>query len=541
MSDARTDFDCDVIVIGGGVNGAGIARDAAMRGMRTCLFEQADLSHATSRWSSRLIHGGLRYLEHGALSLVYESLHEREILLRNAPHLVRPLELLIPLYKGGRRSRFVIACGMCLYDLLSIGKSVPRHRMLDAAEALEALPLLNPRDLLGAASYYDAQVTFIERLIVENALAAHDAGAAIHTYSRVDRILTDAGRVSGVRYTDLRTDRQRDVAAPVVVNATGPWVDLVLAQLGRPIRKFMGGTKGAHIVVPAFPGQPKIACYIEAESDGRPFFVIPWNDMLLIGTTDIRHSGSPAEAAVDASEIRYLLDETNRVFPTANLDEKSIFYHYTGVRPLPMRAGKQTGDITRKHIIKHHRRIARGLYSAIGGKLTTYRHLAEEMTDRVARRVGVVGAECATKRQPLPGAVQDHAETVELLDRCEAIPPQCRAHLLEVYGCRARLIKELVDADPRLGVEICRHSHAIAAEVVFCFRSEFATTIGDVLLRRAMVGLSPDLGRSALPRAIAVARNYLGWSQQRADGEERRYLREIARMRSAPGLTVSPQ
>lgn len=541
MSDTRTAFDHDLIVIGGGVNGAGIARDAAMRGMRTCLFEQADLCHATSRWSSRLMHGGLRYLEHGALSLVYESLHERETLLRNAPHLVRPLELLIPLYRGGRRGRFIIACGMWLYDLLSIGKSVPRHRMLDAAGTLETLPLLNPRDLLGAASYYDAQVTFIERLIVENALAARDAGAAIHTYSRVDQILTDDGRVRGVRYTDLRTDRQRDVSAPVVVNATGPWVDLVLAKLGKPIRKFMGGTKGAHIVVRAFPGQPKIACYIEAESDGRPFFVIPWNDMLLIGTTDIRHDGSPAEATVDDSEIRYLLDETNRVFPTANLDEKSILYHYTGVRPLPMKAGKATGDITRKHIIRHHRRVAKGLYSAIGGKLTTYRHLAEEMTDRVARRLRFDGEKCGTKRQPLPGAVEDHAETVELLDRCEAIGPQSRAHLLEVYGCRARLIQELVDADPQLGAEICRHSHAIAAEIVFCFRNEFATTIGDVLLRRAMIGLSPDLGRAALPRAVGVARKYLGWSQQRADEEERRYLREIARLRSAPSLAGSRQ
>lgn len=526
----KSDPDFDLIVIGGGVNGAGIARDAAMRGMRVCLFEQADLCSATSRWSSRLIHGGLRYLEHAELSLVYESLRERENLLRLAPHLVRPLELLIPIYEGGRRGKFIIACGMWLYDLLSVRKSVPRHRMLAAEEALEVLPLLNPAGLKGAAAYYDAQVTFIERLIVENVVAARDAGASIHTYSRVDRILTDDGRVRGIRYTDLRTDRQRDVTATAVVNATGPWVDFVLEKLDGSLPKFMGGTKGAHIVVPAFPGQPKIACYIEAEADFRPFFIIPWNDMLLIGTTDIRHEGNPAEATVDGDEIRYLIDETNRVFPDANLNEKSVYYHYTGVRPLPKKRGGETGDITRKHVIRHHRRAAKGLYSVIGGKLTTYRHLAEEVTDRVARRIRFRGDKCNTARSPLPGAADDYAETIEVLDRSDAIKPESRSHLLKVYGCRARLVKEIVDAQPELGGRICPHSHAIAAEIIFCFREEMATTIADVLLRRTMIGLSRDLGRAALPRAIKVARQYLGWSQQRADEEERRYLREIGRL-----------
>ncbi|MBT8443832.1 MAG: glycerol-3-phosphate dehydrogenase/oxidase, partial [Gammaproteobacteria bacterium] len=402
MSDAQskptnthaTDFD--LIVIGGGINGVGVARDAAMRGMRVCLFEQADLCNSTSRWSSRLIHGGLRYLEQAEFSLVYESLHERERLLRNAPHLVRPLELLIPIYVGGRRGRFVVGCGMWLYDLLSVGKSLPRHRMLRAAEALDSLPFLNPSGLVGAAVYYDAQATFAERLVVENALAARDAGATIHTYSRVDQVLTHDGVVRGVRFTDLRNDRQRDVSAKAVVNATGPWVDFLLEKLPQRVRKFMGGTKGTHIVVEAFPGHPKTACYVEAQSDGRPFFVIPWNDMLLIGTTDIRHDGNPATAVAEADEIRYLLDETNRVFPSAELAEDDIHFHYTGVRPLPLDKKGSTGAITRRHVLRHHRRAAKGLHSAIGGKLTTYRNFAEEITDRVARRIGFRGEKCGT-------------------------------------------------------------------------------------------------------------------------------------------------
>ena len=421
---------------------------------------------------------------------------------------------------------------MWLYDLLSMGKSVPRHEMLSVEEALAALPLLNPSELLGAATYYDAQVTFAERLVVENVLAARDAGASIHTYCRVDQVLTHDRVVRGVRYTDLRDDLQQDVSAKVVVNATGPWVDSLLEKLPTKLQKFMGGTKGTHIVVDAFPGQPKMACYIEAESDARPFFVIPWNGMLLIGTTDIRHDGSPATASADADEIRYLLDETNRVFPNADLNEKDIHFHYTGVRPLLRKSSKSTAAITRRHVIRHHRRSAKGLYSAIGGKLTTYRSFAEEITDRVARRIGFKGGKCSTKETPLPGGVGDYRDTVDALDRCHAIRPESRAHLLRVYGRRALQVIALVDEEPQLSMTICPHSHMIAAEVVFCLRCELATTIADVLLRRSMAGLSRDLGRKALPRAINVARKYLGWSQQRADEEERRYLRELDRMQS---------
>ncbi len=522
--------DFDLIVVGAGINGAGIARDAACRGLRVCVLEQGDLCNGTTRWSSRLIHGGLRYLEHAELGLVYESLREREALLRIAPHLVQPLRLLIPIYRGGRRGRWLIAAGMRLYDWLSWGKSVPKHEMLDVAEALKELPALRRDGLIGAAAYYDGQVTFAERLVVENTLAARAAGADVRTYSRVDRVLTADRSVRGVRYTDLRTDRQSDLTAGVVVNAAGPWVDRVLGDVIRPPHRFMGGTKGTHIVVPAIPGQPKVACYIEAESDGRPFFVIPWNGMLLIGTTDIRFDGNPGEAGADADEIDYLLTETNRVFPDAGLDGNSILYRYTGVRPLPRKEKKDEGDITRRHIIKHHRRVAKGLYSVIGGKLTTYRSLAEEVTNRVVRRLRHAGPKCRTAQLPLPGASVDLPTVVDGLDACEFISPESRQHLLTVYGSRALEIRDLVVANPRLGDEICPHSHAIAAEIGFVYDHEMPTTLADVLLRRTMIGLSADQGRAALPKALQIARRHVGWSAARSDEEERRYLREIARL-----------
>ncbi len=522
--------DFDLIIIGGGINGVGIARDAACRGLRTCLLEQGDLCNGTTRWSSRLIHGGLRYLEHAELGLVYESLHERETLLRVAPHLVQPLRLLLPIYSGARRGKFIISAGMWLYDLLSFRKSLPRHQMLNARESLEALPALKRDGLQGAATYYDAQVTFAERLVVENALGAQSAGAKIHTYARVDQVLINDRCIQGVRYTDLRTDRQYDLSARVVVNASGPWVDRVLEKIATPPRRFMGGTKGTHIVVSGFPGQPGIACYLEAESDGRPFFIIPWNGMLLIGTTDIRFDGNPGQAAADEDEIDYLLAETNRVFPGIGLNKKSVHYHYTGVRPLPRKEKKAEGDITRRHIIKHHRRLAKGFYSVIGGKLTTYRNLAEEVTDRVVRRLKHRGAKCRTGQDPLPGATVERGAVVDQLDACEFISPETRVHLLDVYGSRALLIKEIVQKDPHLGDEICPHSHAIAAEIIFAYEHEMPTTIADVLLRRTMIGLSPDLGRAALPKALNVARHHIGWGAARADEEERRYLREISRL-----------
>ncbi len=521
----------DLIVIGGGINGAGIARDAALRGIRTCVVEQGDVCNGTTRWSSRLIHGGLRYLEHAELGLVYESLHEREALLRIAGHLVHPLKLLIPIYKYSRRGRFIIACGMWLYDLLSFRKSLPWHQMLNAGQALEAVPGLNSEELIGAVMYYDAQVVFAERLVVENMIAARDAGAEFRTYCRVDQVLTRAHSVQGVRYTDLRTDEQHELSASVVVNASGPWVDRVLHGIEPPLRKFMGGTKGTHIVVPEFSGAPDTACYLEARSDGRPYFVIPWNGMLLIGTTDIRFGGNPANAHAEKREIRYLLNETNHFFPAARLEPKDILYSYTGVRPLPRRKTKSEGDITRRHIVKHHRRAAKGLYSIIGGKLTTYRNLAEEVTDRVARRLTGSKGYCDTATGALPGAMKDLETVDQELRRSDAIGPESREHLVAVYGSRALLVKTLADQAPALGVEICPHSHAIGAEIVFAVESEMATSLADVLLRRTMVGLSPDQGRTALPSALRIARDFLGWSDVRIEEEERMYLREIDRLR----------
>jgi len=281
----------DVIVVGGGINGSAIARDAALRGLKVLVLEKEDISSGTSAWSTRLIHGCLRYLEYFEFYLVRESLAERERLLRNAPHLVKPLGMAFPFYKQNRRPAWMIRMGMILYDVLSYDKSLDHHHILSPQQVFEQVGALNPEGLSGAAMYYDCQVAHAERLSVENILSAQEQGATFLNYARVNRFIMDGNRVCGVEFQDLLDQKTYSVSAELVVNVGGPWVDEVLKGVGKPLKRLIGGTKGSHLVVPVFPGAPKMAVYFEARADGRPMFVIPWTGRILIGTTDLPYQG----------------------------------------------------------------------------------------------------------------------------------------------------------------------------------------------------------------------------------------------------------
>jgi glycerol-3-phosphate dehydrogenase len=458
----------DVIIIGAGINGAGIARDAAMRGLKVLLLDKGDIASGTSSASTRLIHGGLRYLEHFEFHLVRESLRERETLLKIAPHLVKPLPITIPIYKQSKRGRTTIRAGMIAYDLLSIGKSLPRHRMLSRSETLEESPGLNPEGLLGAAQYFDAQVEFAERLVVENALDARERGAEIITYAPVTKLEVERGAVSGVEF--VVEERTRFARASVVINAAGPWVDHLLERVPVESSRLIGGTKGSHIVVPPFPGAAKSAIYLEAQSDQRPFFIIPWNGNYLIGTTDVRFEEDPDQVRSESWEIDYLLAETNRAFPSAGLTRDRILFTYSGVRPLPWTRNEDEQSITRRHFIREHPQ-AKNLLSIVGGKLTTYRGLAEECVDIVFRKLGKQSPPCLTASELLPApATRD-------------------------FG----------------------------AAVVFSFEHEIAKTLADCFLRRTMRGLSGDLGLGDLEAAVEV----IGWSDERAKWEIENYRSAI--------------
>jgi len=389
----------DVVIIGAGINGAGIARDAAMRGLKVLVIDKGDIGGGTTSASTRLIHGGLRYLEHFEFGLVRESLRERETLLRIAPHLVKPLAITIPIYKQSKRGPLTIRAGMIAYDLLSWGKSLPPHRMLSREETLAQLPGLNPQGLLGSAVYFDAQVEFPERLVEANVLAAHELGAEVFDHTHVTKLLVEDNRVSGVEF--VTGDGQiHSARALVVVNATGPWVDQLLERAPLESPKLIGGTKGSHIVVPPFPGAPANAIYLEARSDSRPMFIIPWDGKYLIGTTDVRFEGNPDEVCCERWEIDYLLSETNAAIPEAKLTRDCILFTYSGVRPLPATNDKDEQSITRRHFIREHPRLT-NLLSIVGGKLTTYRSLSEECVDLVFRKLGRNPPPCRTAKSVL--------------------------------------------------------------------------------------------------------------------------------------------
>lgn len=510
-------LDFDLIIIGAGINGAGIARDAAMRGLRVLLLDKGDVGGGTSSWSTRLIHGGLRYLEHGEFALVRESLRERETLLRIASHLIQPLPLLIPIYEHARRGRFLLRLGLFSYDLLSLGKSLPSHKILSRQEALKSAPGLRADGLLGAAMYYDAQVEFAERLVIENALAAIKHGAQVRSYSRVEKFLTTGARLNGVEYVDELTGSRGQAAAAMVVNAAGPWVDQIL-DLGAPAPQLIGGTKGSHIVVAQFAGASNGALYIEARSDQRPFFIIPWNGKLLIGTTDIRYRGDLDSVRIDDREIDYLLGETNAIFPRTNLQRADILYSYSGIRPLPFTTETDEQKITRRHFIREHPQF-KNLFSIVGGKLTTYRSLAEETVDLVFNRLGRSVPACLTAEKPLS----------EAAIQVKSSPKAARLH--RIYGEGGNAIREMVRTDTSLDKTFDAESGAIAAEVVYAFRNEFARTLTDCLLRRTMVGLNSSLGVGADEAAARIAVEHLGWSENRAREEVSAYRKFIERFR----------
>ena len=508
MKSTKPNFD--LIIIGAGINGAGIARDAAMRGLKVLLLDKGDIGGETSAWSTRLIHGGLRYLEYGELGLVRESLREREILMRIAPHLVRPLPILLPIYKSARRGAWTIRAGLWAYDLLSFHKTLPRHRFLSRQQALQEIPSLESRNLEGAAVYYDAQVEFAERLVLENVLSAVEHGATLQTYTRLHNFVSSADTISAVELVNEITGKAHSATARMIINAAGPWVDYVLKN-GANSKRLIGGTKGSHIVVGSFAGAPTTSLYVEAEKDGRPFFIIPWNGKYLIGTTDIRFEGSPDDLRASAGEVDYLLRETNRVLPAAALTAEDVLYTYSGVRPLPFTGEKQAARITRRHFIRQHSQFE-NLLSIVGGKLTTYRSLAEEAVDLIFRTLNRPVPSCETDRLLLPGAMTSTSD---------------RLH--RIYGKRAARISSLIDAASELAYEFDDETGAVAAEVVQAFKNEMAVTLSDCLLRRTMVGFNSKCGLNAVEAAAEVGRRYLGWTDDRCTREIRDYRDEVNR------------
>jgi glycerol-3-phosphate dehydrogenase len=459
----------DVVVVGGGIIGAGIARDAALRGLTVALFEKKDYGSGTTAGSTRLIHGGLRYLEMLDLALVRMDLRERETLLRIAPHLVKPLEFFLPFYadaKGAGPSALELRMGMLLYDALSFDKSLPNHRRLSAAEMHAEEPGLRKSGLGGAVAYFDAQVNAPERLAIENIVDARAHGAVTLNYAEV----TGATR-GGVRVRDLIDGDEAEVRARVVVNAAGPWFDRVAARLAPHPRPLVRTTKGIHL---ACPPVNRHALALISPVDGRLFFVIPWLGYSWIGTTDTDFREDPGEARATEEDVEYLRESAAGYFPAAAGAE--VYWTNAGVRALVMKGGKESS------ISRRHRIVSRpGQVSVLGGKITGYRAIAEDATDAVCRQLGV-RRRSATAAEPLPGARG----------------PAPNGHLGALYGSRARDVLRLVERDPRLAGRLAPEYPDIAAQVVFAVREEQCVRAEDFIQRRTLMGFSHDQGRKAL-------------------------------------------
>ncbi len=512
----------DVLVIGGGINGAGIARAAALAGYRTLLVERADFGAGTTARATRLIHGGLRYLEHGEVGLVYESLAERETLIREEPHLVRPLRLLAPVYRGDERPAWKVRAGLTLYDLLSFRKSLPRHRAMPSS-ALDAYePGLNRDGLSAAYTFYDAQVEFPERLVAESVREMTDAGGTAINHVAAVRLISPGGVLRGVELRDECTGARAEVEAKCVVNAAGPWVEQVLAGSDAERHdRLLSGTKGSHLVV-EWPGGPEHAIFASAKEDGRPFFILPWYRYTLIGTTDLRFDGDPSQARCTPDELHYLLREATRLFPATPLLPEHVLYTYCGVRPLPYNTGGDESTISRSHFVIDHvkRGGPNGLLTIVGGKLTTYRALSRMTLAAIRKHVAPSGERVGESAVP-------HASEAGGW-RLEAGPwPQ--RDPLGVYGRRGDEVRALIAAEPALGEQICAHNPELLAQVAYAVDRQQAVTLADVLLRRLPVGWSKCHALDGAERAARVMAQRLGWSDDDIARAVSAYQRELAR------------
>lgn len=532
----------DLIVVGAGINGLGVARDAAARGLRVVVLEQDDICSGVSAWSGRLVHGGLRYLEHRDFALVRESLRERERLFRLAPHLVKPRRLLMPFYSHNRRSARLIRLGMIAYDVLSFDKRTGRHEVLDTDRTVRRFTGISRDGLGGAAVFTDGQVEYAERLCVEVAVAAVGDGAEIRTKARVEEPVLEGRRLVGVRYRDTTTDTLHEVRAPVVLNVAGTWIDRIFRRGAPEQPRLNGGTKGSHLVVDPFPGAPDDVVYYESKTDGRLVLVIPWMGRYMIGTTDLRFDRDPDEARCDVDEMTYLLGEVNALIPGAGLTPDDVLFTYSGVRPLPYAPGVEEWEVPRTHVLHDHAPDIDGLVTVVGGKLTTYRQLAEDAVDDVFRRLGRQGPRCATADLPLPGVVGDLDEARRFLAR-SGLSERTTERLLARYGGRAVDVVAQADGDDDLLRVVHEPTGAIGAEMVFAVRHELARTLTDVLARRVLLAFEPDHGLDALDDLVAVLAARLDWDEARVGAEVAEYRTWLTRL-AVPGrapATVSEE
>lgn len=525
LVDARV----DVLVVGGGITGAGVARDAAMRGLRTALVERDDWASGTSSRSSRLVHGGVRYLEHGHLHLVFEASRERRTLLRLAPHLVRPLRFTWPVYAGARVPRWKLRAGLAVYDALALFRNVGAARGLSRAAIVAEEPALRREGLVGGAQYWDAGTDDV-RLTLANVVAAAEAGATVCNHVTLAAVAHDAkGRIVAAQLRDMVTGETCTVAPRAIVNATGPWSDATRTLDDGVAHAGVLGSKGVHIAVPRERAPVRGAVTILHPDDQRVLFLLPSPVHTLIGTTETPADAGPDAVRATHDDVAYLLRAANHHLPDASLAPGDVISAWAGLRPLVApRAGTAANDASREH---HIDASASGLVTITGGKLTTYRSMAAEVVDAVERTLGRTRLVASlTADAPLPGS-DDAPAALDAAARAAGAPPDVAAHLVRAHGARWRLPWGLATREASLAERLDPTLPYLRAEVVWAAAAEGAWTVADVLVRRIPVAYERrDAGRALAPDVAELLARVHDWDDASRQAAITQYARDSERL-----------
>ena len=520
---SETSFD--IAIIGGGINGVAIARECARAGRRTLLVEQNDFASGTTSRATRIIHGGLRYLEHGEIGLVRESLRERQRLLAERPHLVRPMDFILAL-PPGRHSSLEIRFGLWLYRRFAHQS----RRRIDSLDIDRFVDSNGSTRRLRLFQYDDAQCEFPERLVAEWLNEAGAYGAVTRNHTQVLAVEFGHGMVRGIRIRDLLNGVESKITCTSVINAAGPWVDMVCRASGMDTATpLVGGIRGSHIILDRFPGSPSAAIYSEAH-DGRPVFLLPWNGQVLFGTTEVRDSDDPGRVQPDAGEIEYLRAALRSLLPNAQVPAPT--QAYAGIRPLPYAPGRNEAAVTRRSFLHDHADDgAKGLVSVIGGKLTTAASLAREVAHKIGIAVEEPRGAAVVETSALEAMISDTARGVS---QTSGLPPHAARDLVHRHGPSAAALAQRIADDQRLSRPLFDGSEYLLAEVAFAVEQEQAATLADVLLRRVPVALGASWSDAAAREAANRIGQVLGWTETLVEKE----LEDFQQERS--GFLVRP-
>jgi glycerol-3-phosphate dehydrogenase len=516
----------DVLVIGGGVTGAGVALDAATRGYKVALVEKLDFASGTSSKSTKLVHGGIRYLSNFDFPLVHEALVERGLLLQNAPFLVHPLAFVLPMYKGDRHPvgmpfttpggvglRWILNMGLWLYDLMAGSRNIHRHYHMSRGEVLKQAPALLRDGLKESFVYYDAQ-TNDARLTMALICTAAQYGAIVSNYTEVTSFLTEQGKVQGVRVQDRLGDQELTIHARHIVNATGIFSEQVEELTGTEPQVQIEPSKGVHLVFSCEDVQLRdMAIVLPETDDRRVIFIVPWESRAIVGTTDTG-TGDLDRPTATRDDILYLLHHLNR-YLSVHLTEENIISTYAGYRPLlrPRNTNRSTAKLSRSHSVLES---SSGLVSIVGGKLTTYRRMAQDTVDVLSRRDGSALVH-STQNLPLHGSAGWPAAQRELEAKGTSLglDRQVLAHLGRSYGSEAKAILSLIDGDASLGTRLVEDLPYIRAEVLYACRQEMAMTPYDVLARRTSLTLEDhQRGLGVLDEVAALMAKEHLWTRE---------------------------